>query len=94
MLREVTVKIGLENIDTQEEVIVEALLNSKIIGLVISLKFVGKQRFKLKKIKRPIYMRNVDGIFNKERSIENTVEVNILRVQKKNCYNSNSLDLK
>ena len=32
MLREVTVRIGLERIDTQEEVIVEALLDSKAIG--------------------------------------------------------------
>ena len=28
-------------------------------------------------MKRPIYVRNVDGIFNKEKPIENMVEVNI-----------------
>jgi len=28
-------------------------------------------------MKRLIYIRNMDGIFNKKRSIENTVEVNI-----------------
>ena len=44
---------------------------------MISLKFVGKQGFKLKKIERPIYMRNVDGLFNKEGLIEHMVEVNI-----------------
>ena len=54
MLREVTVKIGLERIDTQKEVIVEALLNSGVTELVISSKFSRKQRFKLKKIERPI----------------------------------------
>ena len=32
MLREVTVKIGLERIDTQKEVIVEALLDSGATG--------------------------------------------------------------
>jgi len=42
MLREVIVKIGLERIDTQKEVIVEALLNSRAIGLVMSLKFARK----------------------------------------------------
>ncbi len=42
MLREVTVKIGLERIDTQEGVIVEALLDSNTIKLVISSKFVRK----------------------------------------------------
>jgi len=31
----------------------------------------------LKKLERPINVRNVDRLFNKERSIENTVEVNI-----------------
>jgi len=39
MLREVTVKIGLERIDTQEGVIVEALLNCGATELVISLEF-------------------------------------------------------
>ena len=52
------------------------LLDSGVIGLVISLKFV-KNKLKLKKIKKPIYMRNVNGMFNKKRSIEHTVEVNI-----------------
>ena len=49
MLREVTVKIGLERIDTQKGVIVETLLNSKATGLVMSLEFAKKQGFKLKK---------------------------------------------
>jgi len=35
------------------------------------------QRFKLKKIEKSIYVRNVDQIFNKEGLIENTVKVNI-----------------
>ncbi len=43
----------------------------------MSSEFARKQGFKLKKIKQLIYVRNVDGIFNKERLIENTVEVNI-----------------
>jgi len=32
----------------------------------------------LKKIERPIYIRNVNGIFNRKGLIEHTVEVNIL----------------
>ena len=71
------VKIGLERIDTQEGVIVEALLNSGVNGLVISSELTRKQRFKLKKLERPVNVRNVDGSFNKEEPIENTVEVNI-----------------
>ena len=70
-------KIGLERINTQERVTVEALLDSRAIGLVMSLEFARKQGFKLEKIERPIYVRNMDEILNKERHIENTVEVNI-----------------
>ena len=54
----------------------EALLDSGATGLVISLEFTRKQGFNLKKIERPIYVRNVDGMVNKGRPIENTMEVN------------------
>ena len=76
-MREVMVKIGLKRIDTQEEIMVEALLDSRATGLVMSSEFVKKQGFKLKKLERPVNMRNVDGLLNKEGPIENTVEVNI-----------------
>ena len=66
-----TVKIGLEKIT------VEALLDSGATELVRSLEFTRKKRFKLKKIERPIYMRNVDRIFNKEGLIEHIVKVKI-----------------
>jgi len=56
---------------------VEALLDSGAMGLVMSLEFAKKQKFKLKKIERPIYIRNMDGSFNKERPIEHMVGVNI-----------------
>ena len=70
-------KIGLERVDTQEGITVKVLLDSSITGLVMSSKFTRKQGFKLKKIERPIYVRNVDGSFNKKRPIEHTVEINI-----------------
>ena len=54
ILREVMVKIGLERIDTQEGIIVEALLDSGATGLVMSLEFAKKQRFKLKRLERPM----------------------------------------
>jgi len=77
MLREVMVKIRLERVDTQEGITVEALLDSGAIGLVMSLKFARKQGFKLKKLERPINIRNIDESLNKEGPIEHTVEVNI-----------------
>jgi len=53
------------------------LLDSSATGLVMSSEFARKQGFKIKKIERPIYVRNVDGTLNKEGPIENIVEVNI-----------------
>jgi len=77
LLREIIVKIGLERINIQEEIIVEVLLNSKATGLVMSSEFARKQGFKFKKIDRQIYIRNIDGSFNREEPIKYTVEVNI-----------------
>jgi len=43
----------------------------------MSSEFARKQIFKLKKLERLIYIRNVDGSLNKERPIEHIVEMNI-----------------
>ena len=61
----------------QEGITVEALLDSRVTGLVISLEFARKQGFKLKKLERPMNVRNVDGLLNKKGPIEHMVEVNI-----------------
>ena len=53
------------------------MLDSGATELVMSLESARKQGFKLKKIENPIYIRNMDGMFNKEELIENTVKVNI-----------------
>ena len=42
MLREITVKISLERINTQKGMTVKALLDSNVIELVISLEFARK----------------------------------------------------
>ena len=76
ILRKVIAKIGLERIDMQKRVIMKTLLNNNTIGLIMSSEFTRKQIFKLK-IKRLIYIRNVNRVFNKKRLIENTIEVNI-----------------
>ena len=73
ILEKVIVKIGLERIDIQEGVTVEALLDSGVIGLVMSSEFARKQEFKLKKIENSIYIRNMDGTFNKKGPIENVI---------------------
>ena len=70
-------KIGLEGIDMQEGITVEALLDSGATGLVMSSEFAKKQGFKLKRLERPMNIRNVNGSLNKEGPIENTMEMNI-----------------
>ena len=61
----------------QEGITVEALLDSSATELVMSSEFARKQGFKLKKLERPMHVRNVDRSLNKEGPIEHTVEVNI-----------------
>ena len=52
-------------------------MDSGAMGLVMSSEFAKKKGFKLKKLERPMQVRNVDGSFNREEPIENTVEVNV-----------------
>jgi len=61
-----------EDRDKEEGVTVEALLDSRATELVMSLEFVRK-----KKLKRLIYVRNVNSTFNHEGLIEYTVEVEL-----------------
>ena len=61
----------------QEGVTVETLLDSGAIVLVMSSEFARKQGFKLKRLERPMNIRNVNGSLNKEGPIEYTMEVNI-----------------
>jgi len=56
---------------------VKALLDNSATRLVISSEFVRKQEFKLKKIKRLIYIRNIDSSFSKKEPIKYMVKVNI-----------------
>ena len=44
------VKIGLERINIEEGVTVKMLLDNGITELIISLEFMRKQRFKIKKL--------------------------------------------
>ena len=74
LLREVMVKIGLKQEEEEEGVVIEALLDSRAMGLVISEEFVRRHEFKRMKLERPVYMRNVDGMLNYTGPIIDTVE--------------------
>ena len=52
-------------------------MDSRATGLVISLEFAKKQGFKLKRLERPMNIRNMDGSLNKKGPIEHMMEVNI-----------------
>jgi len=77
LLREVTVKIGLNQKEDDEEIVVEALLDSRAIGLVMSLKFARKNKFRKMKLDRLIYIRSIDGTLNHKGPIEHIVKVKL-----------------
>ena len=77
LLREVTVKIRLKQEEEEEGIVVDALLDSGVIGLVMSEEFVRKHRFRMTKLERPIYVRNMNGTLNYAGPIVDTVEVEI-----------------
>jgi len=77
MLRKVWLNIGVEKVDTHEGVIVKVLLDSGITGIFMDRRIVAKNNFKLQKLKRPIPVRNVDGINNSGEAIIHQVEVNV-----------------
>ena len=54
MLRKVIVKIGLKQEEEEEGITVEVSLESRVTGLVMSLKFVRKNKFKKKMLDKPI----------------------------------------
>ena len=76
-MREVIVKIGLKQEEEEEGIVVDVLLDSKVTELVMSEEFVRKYRFRRTKLERPIYVRNVNGMFNYAGPIVDTVDVMI-----------------
>ena len=77
MLREVWLNIEVKKIDTHEGITVKALLNSSATGIFIDKKMAAKHEFRLQKLKRPVMVKNVDGMNNSRRTITYQVEVNV-----------------
>ena len=63
-LREVWMKVGLEKLENHEGVAVKALLDSRATGLFMDMTFSKEKGFKMKKLKNPLLVRNVDGTAN------------------------------
>jgi len=77
MLKEVWMQVGLEKVDSHEEVLVKALLDSGAMGMFADKKFVEKNGFKLEKLDRPVRIRNVDGTGNSGGLVTHEIEVNV-----------------
>ena len=77
MLREIVIKIGLKQEEEEEEVVTEALFDSRAMRLIMSEEFVKRHKFKRTKLERPVYMRNVDGMLNYVGFIVDIVEIEI-----------------
>jgi len=77
MLKEVWLDIGIERTDTHEGVTIKVLLDSGTIGIFIDKKTAAKHGFRLQKLKRPVRVKNVDGIYNSGEAITHQIEVNV-----------------
>jgi len=69
--------VGLEKLESHEGVAVKALLDSRATGLFMDTTFAKEKGFKMEKLKRPLLVKNVDGIVNAWGAITHQVECNI-----------------
>jgi len=76
-LREVWMKVGLEKLKSHEGVTVKALLDSGATGLFMNMTFAKKKGFKMKRLKNPLLVKNVDGTVNIGGVIMHQVECNM-----------------
>ena len=72
--------IGVEKIDTHEGVMIKALLDSGAMGMFMDRQTAARHGFKLQKLKRPIAIRNVNGINNSGGAITYQVKCNVFYI--------------
>ena len=77
LLREVWMKVGLEKLESHERVAVKALLDSGATGLFMDTTFSREKGFKMKRMKNPLLVKNVDGTVNVGGAITHQVECNM-----------------
>ena len=70
-------KIELEKLENYEGVVVRALLDSGATDLFMDTTFAREKGFKIKKLKKPLLVRNVNGIVNAGGAIMYQVEYNM-----------------
>ena len=62
-------KVGLEKLESHEEVAVKALLDSRATGLFMDMTFAREKGFKMERMKNPLLVKNMDGMVNIEEAI-------------------------
>ena len=77
MLREVWMSIGVEKLNTYEDITLKALLDSSATRMFIDKRIAARHGFKLKKLERPIMVRNVNRTNNSRGAITYQVECNV-----------------
>jgi len=77
LLREVWLKVGLEKLESHEGIAVKVLLDSGVTGLFMDTTFAKEKGFKMEKLKKPLLVRNVDGMVNAGGAITHQVEYNM-----------------
>jgi len=70
-------KVGLEKLESHEGVAVKALLDSGATGLFMDMTFAREKEFKMKRMKNPLLVKNVDGTVNMGGAIMHQVECNM-----------------
>ena len=77
LLREVWMKVGLEKLESHERITVKALLDSEATGLFMDTTFAKEKGFRIKRMKNPLLVKNVDGTVNVGGAITHQVECNM-----------------
>ena len=75
-LNKVWLKTSMGKVNTHKGVIVKALLDSGATGMFAD-KFVERNGFKLKRLDRPVRIKNVDGTGNSGGLVTHEIEVNV-----------------
>jgi len=70
-------KVGLEKLESHKEIVVKAFLDSGATGLFMDMTFAKEKEFKMEKLKKPLLVRNVDGMANAGGAIMHQVKCNI-----------------
>jgi len=69
--------IGIEKVDTYKGMTVKVLLDSGATGIFMDKRMAERHSFKMRKLERPLKVKNVDRIGNSRGNITYQVEVNI-----------------